>query len=415
MIALESIDWKVVVAIGKFVLLGLVDLGVLIWLFVRKLKQTDGDDTGFAVFRWLVAGNALMMLFWVAIPLTISGNPVGVIFGVGGMAICGILIALGITPSVVGGAVGFFTGAIDGSSEPQKKEALYSVALAKRNRNEPGEAIEEIREQLLEFPYDFEGMMLMAEIQAHDLKNLPAAKGTMETLLEFGKFPKARKAYVLTTMADWELELGKNPKGARAAFRRIVEMFPDSEISRKAELRMLRLPTREDIADRERTHVHTLPSRRSEEQREAAVSASGGDPSAEARELTERLTRHPEDDEARERLATIYARHYRRVDMAADQLEQLIRDPRQPRDETVRRLHQLAEFHLSFALDGDAARACLQRIVELFPGTPAAELAQNEMRTLPSTESLRRRSKAVPMVEAEKDLGLKRRPPKEWT
>jgi len=41
-------------------------------------------------------------------------------------------------------------------------------------------------------------------------------------------------------------------------------------------------------------------------------------------------------------------------------------------------------------------------------------LAHSELQTIPTTETLRRKSEAIPMVEAEKDLGLKRRPPG-WT
>jgi len=409
-----SIDWGYVWKIAKFTLLALANLGVIIWLAVRKFRIVGGDDDGLAVFRWLVGADGLLLLFWVVIPLTFKSGPFGVILGVACMAICGMMISVAIAPMMVGGVVGLFTGALDGGGEPQKKEPLYSIALALRNRGEPHKAIDALAEQLEEFPNDFEGMMLLAEIEAHDLKNLPAARETLETLLAANTYPKTRKSYILTTLADWELKLGRNPAGARVAFDRIIEMFPGSEIARKAEQRLLRLPTSEELEDRQRTHTHTLPSQRSAADAALGNVDEASGPDQEAKGLIQRLTDHPEDDEARERLAEVYARHYRRVDLAADQLEQLVRDPRQPREDTVRRLNQLARYHMVYALDGDAARVCLHRIVNLFPGTSAAELAHSELQTIPTTETLRRKSEAIPMVEAEKDLGLKRRPPG-WT
>ncbi len=409
-----SIDWDKVWTIAKFSVWALVNVGILIWLTWRKFKLAHGDEFGFAVFRWMLSIDGLLLLIWVVVPYTFNSGPFGVIIGVAGMAFCGILMSMAITPALIGPLIGAFTGELDGSNAGSRKEPLYSMALALRNRSEPHKAIEAIAEQLEEFPHDFEGMMLMAEIEAHDLKSMPAARETLEELLEKGKFPKGRKSYILTTLADWELELARNPERARAAFLRIVNLFPDSEIARKAQQRLLRLPTSSALSDKDVTRLHTLPSQRSAADQAAIADTAGVAPEAEAGILIQRLTEHPEDDEARERLAEIYARHYKRVDMAADQLEQLISDPRQPREDTVRRLNQLARYYLNYALDGDAARVCLHRIVNMFPGASAAELAYVESQTIPSTEALRRESGAIPMVEAEKDLGLKRRPP-EWS
>ena len=411
-----SIDWERVWTIAKFTALALVNVGVLIWLSVRKFKMVGGDETGLAVFRWMFGLDGLLLLIWVVIPFTFSGAPIRVPFGVAAMVLCGIMISVAIAPLLAGSAVSLFTGALDGGSEAQKREPVYSMALALRNRGEPHKAIEAVAEQLEEFPNDFDGMMLTAEIEARDLKNMGAARETLEALLVANTYPKTRKSYILTTLADWELELARDSERAHAAFQRIINIFPGSEIARKAEQRILRLPTSADLTNRDLTHTHTLPSQRSDAQQTAVEQTSAeaaGNPDAEARTLTQRLTDHPEDDEARERLAEIYARHYRRVDLAADQLEQLIRDPRQTREDTVRRLNALARHYMQYALDGDAARVCLHRIVNMFPGSSAAELAHVELQTIPSTETLRRKSEAIPMAEAEKDLGLKRKP-SEW-
>jgi hypothetical protein len=54
------------------------------------------------------------------------------------------------------------------------------------------------------------------------------------------------------------------------------------------------------------------------------------EPGRVAAEYVKHLEEHPLDTDVRERLAVLYADHYHRLDLAADQLEQMITLPNQP-------------------------------------------------------------------------------------
>lgn len=408
----DDMTTAVIIGIAKIVGLVVWDIGVAAWLIYRKIKLVEEDELGFQVFKWTLAANAFLVMIWWMVPLVVMGGVVA-IAGLLGLVACGITIGICITPTLIGSVAGLVTGDMDGSNEPQEQKPTYSLALARRNRGEPQKALELIEEQLDKFPRDFEGMMLIAEIHAFDLRNLAAASAALEDLLENGDFPPGRKSAILTTMADWELEIGKNNEGARSAFERIIDLFPNTELARKAEQRILRLPMTQLMDGRAESRVHTLPSRRAEGGGEAAEKPGERDPEAEARQLADYLIGQPEDEEARERLALLYAEHYKRVDLAANQLEHLISDPLQARAVTVRRLNLLAQLYMRHALDGELAKDCLTRIVDMFPGTSAAQLAEQDKNRVPDSATLRRKSEAVPMATAEKDLGLKGKPV-EW-
>ena len=66
----------------------------------------------------------------------------------------------------------------DGGDEEIEPKPYYSIALSKRKLNRPLEAIVEIRKQLAKFPNDYEGVALLANIQAEDMKDLPGAEIT---------------------------------------------------------------------------------------------------------------------------------------------------------------------------------------------------------------------------------------------
>src|SRR5215471_20168752 len=111
-----------------------------------------------------------------------------------------------------------FFGFIDGSDEAAVAQPLYSAAEAKRKRGHFLQAREDVRAQLRRFPSDFQGQMLLAEIEAQDLKDLAAAQLAVQRILQQPEHPPAKKAYALTTLADWQLKYARDREAARACF-----------------------------------------------------------------------------------------------------------------------------------------------------------------------------------------------------
>jgi hypothetical protein len=101
--------------------------------------------------------------------------------------------------------------------------------------------VAEVRKQLEHFPGDVEGMMKLAAIQAEDLHDLARRDG--DTQRAFAPTRPAsqsgrRRPANSGRLAD---EIWRDPAAARAAFERIVQMFPDSSFSHAAEQRIAHL------------------------------------------------------------------------------------------------------------------------------------------------------------------------------
>src|SRR5438034_7004491 len=103
------------------------------------------------------------------------------------------------------------------------------------------------------------------------------------------------------------------------------------------------------------------------------------DPAELALEYVNHLENHPLNTEAREKLAVIYADHYARLDLALDQLEQMIQLPNQPHRLIVRWLNQYADLQIRSGADYESVRSTLQRVVDLDPNVAAAEMARKRM------------------------------------
>src|ERR1041384_2048843 len=110
--------------------------------------------------------------------------------------------------------------------------------LARQKRGLYAEAIAEIWKQLERFPTDFEGQMLLAQIQAENLQDLSAAENTVERLVtQPGHAPK-NVVFALYSLADWQLKFGHDRDAAQRALQRVIDLLPDSEFSLDAAQRI---------------------------------------------------------------------------------------------------------------------------------------------------------------------------------
>ena len=133
------------------------------------------------------------------------------------------------------------------------------------------------------------------------------------------------------------------------------------------------------------------------------------DPEEVTGQWVKHLEQHPLDNEVREKLALIYAEHYQRLDLAADQLEQLITAPNQPGKEVARWLNVLADLQLKHGADYDTIRQTLQRVIDLFPEAAAGQLAQQRIELLRLELKGKEKGQVVKLGAYEKDIGLRSR------
>jgi tetratricopeptide (TPR) repeat protein len=305
-----------------------------------------------------------------------------------------------------------FTSMFDGGAGDAEPTPFYSIAQARRKRGEYDAAVGEVMKQLERFPHDFEGWMLLAEIQAEDLHDIAAAMDAVEHTLSLPDAAPKNVAYALNRAADWELKLRQDPAAAMHALERIVALLPDTELAQITLQRIAQIqhapPPRQQGTAPVRLTVPRAERRLGlKTAAETPPTPAGVDPAAEAGVCVRRLEEMPEDHVARERLAMIYAEHYQRLDLAEEQLEQMITSPHQPARQVVHWLNLMADLQIRLGDSEEKPRATLQRIVDLYPGTAHAEIAAHRLARLGLDFRAKETSQAIKLGSYEKNLGLK--------
>lgn len=356
-------------------------LGLVAYTFIRALKRSH-DPVRLGV-KWLFTLVLTGGLFWFAKD--------GVKSEAGAFAVpfaC-VIVAVILTPlwaPDIGRALAHpITSMFDGGDEELEPAPLYSIAESLRRRGKFREAVYAIQEQLQKFPRDFKGQMMLAEIHAENLNDLPAAELTVHRLCEQKTHAPPSVAFALNSLADWQLKYAQDVDAATASMEKILALLPDSEFARAAANRIAHFSNREQFVHAREPEIirmkhgveylgllkdqsHLMPKEKGFKD--------------EAAELVAHLDSHPLDNEARERLAIIYARDYGRLDFATEQLEQLIALPGESPKHVARWLHLLADLQVHCTNDIQMAEHTLQRIVELFPNQSQGELAQQRLTVL---------------------------------
>ncbi len=376
-------SWPVFVAAAVLV-------GLLAWR--RTRHNADGSPLPIKLATTLVLVHGTIVFVWSVRGLGQRGGLVGA-FGeatltVGALALGALMLAI-LWGSDIGALPARLFGSFyDGGNQELPRRPAYSIAEARCKHGQYREAIDEIQRQLAEFPGDLIGTLMLAEIQATHLRDLPGAVDTLEALIQNPDQVPGDVAVALNRLADLHLRCAADPESARAALERIGQRFPDTEAAHLAAQRLAHLTSPEMLAERQEPHRIRLDRY---EQHLGLLEGPPGvhtpleDPDALAASYVKHLEEFPADNETRERLAILYARHYGRLDLAAMQLDELIGQAHaRPRD-VIRWLNLLADLQAGVGNDAAAARRTLERLIQLFPRSAAAESAQGRLMRLAQT------------------------------
>src|SRR5262245_50760172 len=219
---------------------------ILGWFLWRCLKRSD--DPARLISKWVLTFVVLVLCAIATAAIGWSPMLPGI------AAVFGILLTL-IWGSTVGEMLAKpFTSLIDGGNAEGEPVPIYSIAEAKRKQGKYNDAIAEVQKQLQRFPTDFQGWMLLAEIQAENQANITGAWESIEQLLaQPGHGPK-NIALALNRGADWELRFREDPEAARRALERIIDLLPDTEQAQLARQRIAHLATPEHLAGHHEPH-----------------------------------------------------------------------------------------------------------------------------------------------------------------
>ena len=154
--------------------LSVVGLACLIWLAVRALKRAE--DPAKIIFKWVFTIPFVLFCIWLARLNGAIWADSSSFSWEWSCPSCG-------RRTSANGISRPLTSLYDGGTEPPEPKPYYSIAQARRQRREFLQAVVAVREQLAKFPNDFEGVMLLADIQAEDLQDLPVGGNHVEPFL----------------------------------------------------------------------------------------------------------------------------------------------------------------------------------------------------------------------------------------
>jgi tetratricopeptide (TPR) repeat protein len=360
-----------------------VILAVVGWLGYRAIKRSI--EPGKLVKKWIYTLAVLIYIAYAVVPTVAEGGYSAAFGGMPMAAVGGLLLAI-IWGSDIGAMLSrplenlFTGGSVEVEATPQ-----YSAAEGLRKKGNYPAALAAVHAQLARFPDDFAGLMLLADIHAQNLQDLPQAREIVERVLGRSNAPPERLAYALNRLADWELQLAQDPAAARMIVQRIIDLFPDSQISALAEQRLSHLPTEQFLHEKGepvRIDVPHITQKLGLTRHHEQFMASQESPEQAAERLVAQLAQYPHDWESREELAKVYAESLQRVDRAVEHMEYLVALPHAPAKKTAQWLNQLADIHLKYGEGLEKGRETLQRIIDLFPGGAASESAMNRLMRL---------------------------------
>jgi tetratricopeptide (TPR) repeat protein len=396
--------WEIIRTVFS-IAIPVVVFGGLIVLTVIK-----AEDPARMVFKWVLTLVILAIMVFKVAPMVGQGGYTGAFGGIPLAAVCGLALAFTWRHNIASWVADPIASLYDGGSTEPDPHPAYSIAQSRQKQGKYLEAIAEIQKQLEKFPTDFEGHMMMAQVQAEDLNDLTAAEITIQRLCAQPGHAPRNIAFALYSMADWHLAIGQDREAAQRNLEQVSQLLPDSEFSLGAAQRIAHLADREMLLsshDRKKLilkegvqNIGLLPH-------SAHFRPAETDPASVAAEYVKHLEDHPLDTEARERLAVIYAEHYQRLDMATDELEQLIQQPNQPSRLVVRWLNLLADLQIRGGADFETVRATVQRIIDRDPKAAAAYVAQNRLATLKLELKAQQKNQAVKLGSYEQNIGLK--------
>lgn len=382
-------------------------IGLIGWLIWRELKKTDDPlRTGSRI-----AFGGVILGIWVfkILPVAAQGG-FGAIFAV--LATVPFMIILGIllTPKLGRWIASPLANLYDDGNKEYIPHANYTIAEARIMQNDFHGAAAEIRSQLRQFPNDQRGWFMLAELQAARFNDMDGAMSSLSTILSQPDAPAHLFAGAANFAADLHIKHSRDPEAARASLQEIIDRFPGSTQAHQAAERIGHLPTKQQLEQKTAPQSLTLqPGHRDLGIKSAVILPDEQSLDDRLDALLAQLDSHPGDSEAREKLILLYVDELRDVDAARTQVNHAIAVPNIAVKQQTRWLHLLASIEIRHGRNLAGARAALERIMTMWPGSGYAEVAMQRIERLAmELRGVENAPEAITLGTYERDLGLKK-------
>ncbi len=378
------------------------------WVYFLVLKKSDNPRM---IVIKTVASVVVIVGFNIFVGWILGSGDLGSAFiAVPAAAVGGLILAIMWRHHVINVFAQPFANLFTGGDTAPDPEPFYSIARAKRRNQKYVEAIELIEEQLERFPDDFNGLMMIAEIQALDQHDLSGATATIERICEDQADHPRNVAVALTSLADWHLKVYRDREAALGCFERIRNTFPKHRVALEASQRIAHIPSQEMLdgaVERRRIVLEEHPKEGLRNPSDVDVEVKRELPDEAIARLVGQLELHPMDRTSREELATLYAEHLGDLQLAVEQLEFLLKQPQLDKQGKVKLLQRMTDLQVRFGDDLAAAEKPLDRIMNSYPGSPMAEQASRRKMLLKKEFQGKEKNRDVHLGSYERDLGLR--------
>lgn len=400
--------WAIKGLLVPFLLWVVMNVGVSFQLqpFMPRIQnaQNSGTNWFFPFVEAVTAGGFAISSYWAAITLgwvvwrvaePLNGGPwldfrslcvtsiVAMALPALGIVWAGGWLGLGIAALAVLLPIAGYAPAV---LQKPRLPPMYSAAIARMKFGKYSEAEWEILRQLEGAEDDFQGWLLLAELYANQFQDLPEAE---QIILEICDEPNATPSQIsvaLHKLADWHLNLAGDPAAAGRALQVICDRLPRTHLARMAQVRLSQLPrSATELRERQQAATIPLPALSGDFDSSPAVTETARDVKAAtalANELSQRLTRDPNDAATRERLARVLAEQLGKAELAIEQIELLLGMADSPSHKRPEWLGLMATWQFKFLHDAEAARQTLERLIREHPDTPQALAARHRLRRL---------------------------------
>lgn len=355
---------------------------------ILEAQKSKGPWLG-TWFLWCMVGAVLITFYWSAITycwllariIDQSPNRRETImniafFGMFSISIAGVLTWFSgwiyIGPGLCMALLPIVHFTTDLAEKPPVR-AMYGKAIGRLKMGKVQEAEWEVISQLEKSENDFEGWMLLAEMYAHQYRNIEDAA---RVVLDVCKQPDVQPLQVSIAchkLADWQLEIFENPVGARAAMELLCRKLPGSHFATMAQQRIRQIPkTIEEFDDAKKRSPIRLPTLSEHASPRRSETTRRTDAIAEANRLSDRLTDDPNDIATREKLAFVLGEKLGKIDLAIEQLK-LLRDlPDTTEEQNAKWLAQIASWLFNQDKDPAKFQALLRELIDRYPNTSHA-------------------------------------------
>lgn len=362
-------------------LIGIV--GFLLWRLIASFRRTD--NPGLLAKKWIGSFILLGIVLFINITLfKVGGYAAG--FGVP-IFTAGIAILVGIIWAPTWGEMlaSPLTNLFSGGDAYDRAVPIYGIAEARRKRGFYEESVAEVNKQLEQFPGDLTGTLMLVDLYARDLKQMAPAQDAVESYLDHGPHHSKNTFLALAHLADAYITHDSNREQAKQCLERIQTLCEGSEQEMIAAQRLAHLASEEQLqAKHQPKRVQLQQYERSIGLRRTPLEIRPKEKTQDqlATEYIQQLKEHPLDLETRENLALLYANQYGRLDMAIDQLETMVTFRNQAPRQIVKWLNLMADLHIKLAGSIPDAKACLERICQLFPNSAHEAQARKRIHLL---------------------------------